>query len=202
MDIISERTLAMAGIIQACEQVQSLARRGVADQIALESSVKSILVLDAVNTPSVYGGLAGIRRGLRLIEEGAMQSASAESMELLRYAMTIMQLQNQLMKNSNAFGQFGEEVGRLSAFEGEDLMQSCSDLYQKYISTMQPQVIVQGEETHLQNPDIPPKIRTLLLAAFRSAVLWNQKGGSRFRLIWERTRMRNASRSLLASINS
>ena len=192
----------MAGIIQACEQVQSLARRGIADQMTMESSVKSILVLDAVNTPSVFGGLAGVRRGLRLIEEGVMQSASAQSMELLRYAMTVMQLQIQLMKNSNTFGQFGQEVDRLSAFDGDELMLACSDLYQKYISSMQPQVIVQGEEVHLQNPDIPPKIRTLLLAAFRSAVLWNQKGGSRFRLIWERTRMRNASRSLLASITS
>jgi len=65
---------------------------------------------------------------------------------------------------------------------------------------MQPQVIVQGEELHLQKEDIPPKVRTLLLAALRSAVLWQQKGGSRFRLIWERTRMRNAARSLIAQV--
>ena len=200
MDIITERTIALAGMLQACAQVQSVARKGFADTQVYESCTKSILVLDAVNTPSVYGGLAGVKLGLKMIEEGVMQSASADSMEVLRYVMTIMQLQKQLHSDPSKFQEFGAAVERLSAFEEDILAQECSKVYQTYISTMQPQVIVQGEELHLQKEDIPPKVRTLLLAALRSAVLWQQKGGSRFRLIWERTRMRNAARSLIAQV--
>jgi len=197
MDIISERTIALAGILQACSEVQSLARQGQADAQTYQSCMKSILVLDAVNTPAVYGGISGIQKGLSLMAEGAMQSTSAGNMEILRYTMSILQLQSQLYRDQAKFNDFANDVGRLSSFAEEELAQACSDLYQRHVSNMQPQVIVQGEENYLQQDDIPPKIRSLLLAALRSAVLWQQKGGSRFRLVWERTRMRNAARSLL-----
>ncbi len=200
MDIISERTIALAGLIQASSQVQALAREGVAEPVFYAACIKSILVLDAVNTPAIYGGLEGLKKGLQLINEGVMQSTDPMSMELLRYTMTIMQLQNQLYKNQDRFGQFAKEVEGLSAFPEEDMAAACSAVYQKYVSSMQPQVIVQGEEHHLQKEYVPPQIRALLLAALRSAVLWQQKGGGRFRLVWERTRMRNAARSLLTAL--
>jgi len=199
MDIITERTLALAGVIQACNEVQSLARDGGAEHRVYESSLKSILVLDAVNTPAIFGGIEGVKKGLGLIADGLMQSTTSRNMEVLRYSMAILQLQNQLYRDQNKFSEFAGEVERLSSFSEEDMAEACSALYQKYISNMQPQVIVQGEEQHLQQTDIPPQIRSMLLAALRSAVLWQQKGGSRFRLIWERTRMRNAARSLLSN---
>lgn len=199
MDIISERTIALAGILQACHQVQTLARQGILDEAAYNSSIKSILVLDALNTPAVYGGIEGVRTGLRLLSDGIMQSTSADNMEILRYAMAILHLQNQIMKDSSKFQQFGSDIEKLSSYSNDELPQACSKIYQDHVSVMQPQVIVQGEETHLQKDDVPPKIRSLLLAALRSAVLWQQKGGGRFRLIWERTRMRNAARSLLSN---
>lgn len=200
MDIISERTIALAGMMQACAEVQSLAREGEAEQSSYDSCAKSILVLDAVSTSAIYGGLGGVKKGLKLIADGTMQSTAPLSMELLRYVMTIMQLQGQLYKNTDKFRAFGSEVEGLSAYSDQELAEACSAVYQKYISTMQPQVIVQGEEIHLQREAIPPQIRSMLLAALRSAVLWQQKGGSRFRLVWERTRMRNAARSMLATV--
>ncbi len=199
MDIISERTVALAGVLQACSEVRSLARRGVADPQCYESCMTSILVLDAVNTPAVYGGITGVSVGLKLVADGAMQSTDEANLELLRYTMSILQLQNQLYRNQAKFQEFANEIERLSSFSSEELPQECSRIYQSYISIMQPQVIVQGEEVHLQNPDVPPQIRSLLLAALRSAVLWQQKGGSKFRLIWERTRMKNSARALLSN---
>ena len=199
MDIISERTIALAGVIQACAQVQSLARTGGSDPSAYDGSIKSILVLDAVNTPAIYGGINGVKSGLSLIVNGVLNSASPENVEILRYTMTILQLQRQLYTDPQRFSEFATEIERLSSYAEEELIDACSSVYQSFISSMQPQVIVQGEESHLQNPDVPPKVRSLLLAALRSAVLWQQKGGGRFRLLWERTRMQNAARFLLAS---
>lgn len=198
MDIISERTIALAGVIQASAQVQALARTGVADESAYEGSIKSILVLDAVNTPAIYGGIGGVKSGLRLMVNGVLNSASPENVEILRYSMTILQLQRQLYADRRRFTEFATQIERLSSYDENSLIDACSNVYQSFISNLQPQVIVQGEERHLQNPDIPPKVRSLLLSALRSAVLWQQKGGGRFRLLWERTRMQNAARFLLA----
>lgn len=197
MDLIEERTIALAGVLQACQQVQSLARMGSTSQEEMTSSLKSILVLDAVNTPAVFGGLSGVRAGLSLIADGVFTSTQGKDIELLRYTVSILQLQAQLYRDSEKFAQFASDVERLSSFSEDDLIEACSDVYQKHVSSMRPQIIVQGESGHLQNPTIPPRIRALLLAAFRSAVLWQQKRGGRFRLLWERTRMQNAARRLL-----
>ena len=198
MNLIEERTIGLAGILQACGQVQSLARTGEVDPEAAEASQQSILILDAVSTQAVFGGLRGVRSGLRLIADGIMTSPKSEMVEVLRYAMSLMHLQNQLFRDQQAYAEFGQAVERLSAVSTEELTAACSELYQKHISTMRPQIIVQGEQNHLQHLDIPPRVRTMLLAGIRAAVLWQQKGGSRFKLIWQRTRMQNAARGLLS----
>ena len=197
MNLIEERTIGLAGVLQACGQVQSLARTGEVEHETAEASQQSILILDAVNTPAVFGGLRGVRSGLSLLADGIMTSPKAEMVEVLRYAMALMHLQNQLFRDQQAYSEFGQAVERLSAVSTEELTEACSELYQKFISSMRPQIIVQGEQNYLQRPDIPPKVRTMLLAGIRAAVLWQQKGGSRFKLIWQRTRMQNAARGLL-----
>ena len=199
MTLIEERTIALAGVIQACTQVQKLARKGEADNQVFDASLRSILVLDAVSTPAVYAGLEGVKSGLTTLSNGLMSSASMEDVELLRYVMSILNLQIQLYRDDAAFSQFGNDVERLSAVNGEELINAASDVYRKHVSSLQPQIIVQGEETFLQREDIPAKIRTMLLAAFRSAVLWQQKDGGKFKMMWERTRMRNAAHDLLTN---
>lgn len=198
MNMIEERTIALAGVLQACEQVQALARTGVADASVYASSMQSVLVLDALNTPAVFGGLGGIRSGLKLLEDGILNSPAVSDLEVLRYMMSILQLQNQLYKNQQKFNEFGQAVDRLSSFSKDDLANACSEVYQTHISVLRPQIIVQGEQEHLQHDGVPEQVRAMLLAAVRSAVLWQQKSGGKFRLVWERTRMQNAAKSLRA----
>ena len=200
MNLIEERTIALAGLLQACGQVQTIARTGAADQAVEDACLKSIMVLDAINTPAVYGGIQGVRTGLKMIADGVMSSPQGDKVEVLRYAMALLHLQNQLYRDSSAFNEFGQGVERLSAVSPDELTQACSDLYQKFISEMRPQIIVQGEQNFLQREDIPPKIRAMLLAGIRSAVLWQQKDGGKFKLIWQRTRMQNAARDLLRQV--
>ncbi len=198
MNIIEDRTIALAGVLQACQQVQRLARKGVPEESIYNNSIQSILVLDAVSTPAVYGGLGGVRAGLTLISDGVLTSPDASSLEILRYMMAILQLQNQLYKDQQKFNAFGQAVERLSGFSTDELKSACSDVYQTHISVLRPQIIVQGEQEYLQNEGVPEQVRAMLLAAIRSAVLWQQKGGGKFRLVWERTRMRHAAKKLLS----
>jgi len=197
MNLIEERTIALAGMFQACKQVQILARNGRSDPYDVEPIIQSVLVLDALNTSSVYGGVNGIKSGLRMIREGVLNSPQALHVEVLRYVMSVMHLQAQLYRNDQAFSAFSQDVERLSSVSSDEFTHACSNVYQQHISNMRPQIIVQGEEDYLQQEEVPPQIRALLLAAVRSAVLWQQKGGSRFKILWERTRMQNASIALL-----
>ena len=197
MNQIEQRTLALAGVFQACKQVQNLARKGQADEFDMKQSIQSILVLDAVNTQAVYGGVKGVYTGLRLITNGILNSPKLEDVELFRYVMSVLDIQRQLYRDEDKFAEFAKGIERLTAEQEDNLSDACSALYQKYISEMRPQIIVQGEQDFLQQAEIPPKIRSLLLAAIRSAVLWRQKGGNRFKVLWERTRMQNSAKAFL-----
>jgi len=197
MNLIQERSIALAGVLQACQQVQSLARTGYAKDDVFDSSLQSILVLDAVNTPAVFGGIDGLRSGLTLLKDGVLNSTAGDDLELLRYMMSILQLQTQLYRDDQKFSAFGQSVERLSSYSNDEMVDACSSAYQSHISVLRPQIIVQGEQEHLQQDGVPEKVRTMLLAAIRAAVLWQQKGGGKFRLVWERTRMRHAAEALL-----
>ena len=197
MDLLTERTIAIAGVVQACQQVQRLARTGSYEDHEAQASLNSILILDALNTPAVYGGVAGVRSGLIALKEGILNSAKADNIEVLRYVMSVLQLQNQLYRDEQKFSEFGIAIERLSSFPKEEVISAYSKVYQDFISTMRPQIIVQGEEDFLQRDEVPQRIRSLLLAAVRSAVLWRQKDGSRFKILWQRTRMQNAAAELL-----
>lgn len=199
MKLIEERTIALAGVLQACSQVQALARDGAQNDAVADASLKSILVLDAVNTPAVYGGIDGVRTGLLMLKDGVLNSTKANEVEVLRYTMSLLLLQNQLYRDTAKFTEFANQIERLSAVDADGYIGACSEVYQSNVSVMRPQIIVQGEQGFLERADIPPKIRALLLAGFRSAVLWQQKGGGKFKLVWQRTRMSNIAEQLLAS---
>lgn len=201
MTPIEERTIALAGVLQASSQVQCLARTGNVEAPCEDIAIQSILTLDAVSTAAVFGGINGIRKGLQMLADGVLISPDGDDLEVLRYTMSLLHLQAQLGRNQRNFEQFSGDVERLSSVQKSELPPECSAIYQQYISKLQPQVIVQGEQDFLQQVDIPPRIRTLLLAGIRAAVLWRQKGGGRFRMLWERTRMRSAAQSLLGGIN-
>lgn len=197
MNLLQERTLALAGTIQAVHQVQNLAYYGKSDEQPFTASIQSILVLDAVNTRAVYGGIDGVRSGLELIRDNALVSAQPEGVELIRYVVSLMNLRDCLSRNHQAFTSFASAVERLSSESEDSLVGACAAVYTAHLSEFTPKIIVRGEENHLTQADIAAKIRALLLAGVRSTVLWQQKGGSKFKLMWERTRMRNAANYFL-----
>jgi len=122
MNLIEERTIALAAVVQACRQVQLLAREGQSHQADTEPLKQSILILDAVSTPAVYGGLAGVKTGLKMIGDGLLGSPQGENVEILRYTMSLLHLQTQLYRDSDSFQKFGQAIERLSGECGNKKM--------------------------------------------------------------------------------
>ena len=57
--------------------------------------------------------------------------------------------------------------------------------------------MVRGEPLHLQNPENVNRIRALLLAAIRSAMLWRQCGGRRLHILLGRKKLWRMADALL-----
>ena len=204
---ITDRVLAMAGIIQACRCVQQIARNGMTDADALTTSINSLLVIDADTTEAVYGGREKLLPGLRLAAKLFANQQDAESVELMRYCITVIQLERNLMKNRAMLAEVsdGIENARKQAEHFStthtNVLANLAGLYSDTLSTLNPRIMVNGDQVHIGNSENVNRIRSLLLAAIRSAVLWRQKGGSRLQLIFSRKRYLKEINNIIRDLN-
>ena len=58
-----------------------------------------------------------------------------------------------------------------------------SEIYQQTLSKFEPRIIVNGDNTHLTNPLQASRIRTALFAGVRATLLWQQLGGTKWKLV-------------------
>jgi len=79
----------------------------------------------------------------------------------------------------------------------ENVVANLADLYVNTISTLPPRIIVNGEHGYLSDPENANKVRALLLAAIRSAVLWRQCGGMRLQLLLNRRKIIEEAEKIL-----
>ena len=196
-----EKTLALAGVFQAAALARQLARRGYADEEPMAASVRSILITDAINTASVFGGPEGVRLGLMSITGAANAPGD---MEVARYAINLVQLSTRLEKNGAMLQKLATEIERIknqfsveNESDSSSMFEQFAEVYKSTISNLKPRIIVQGEQGHLANDHVVVQVRTSLLAGIRSAFLWSQLGGRRWHLIFYRKRYTENAKHLL-----
>jgi high frequency lysogenization protein len=198
-DPFRDRILALAGVFQGARLTQQLAREGQADKAAFFASVNSILMLDATSTAEVYGGVGGVRLGLTLLRDKLTGNTEPNDVEMARYVISLIQLEAVLGRRPEMLETIRtgiaatEKQMQFFAKENEDedvvhptLVEKLAELYSQTLSTLNPRIMVNGEHGHLANPLIAAKVRAALFAGIRSAVLWRQKGGNRWQLLFSR----------------
>lgn len=201
----TNQTIAMAGIVQACSLVQQLATTGNADSVALETSIGSLLKIDADSVLDVYGGLAGIRYGLQQLDL-QLGGKVLTNPEQARYAAQLVYLQKQLAKRSDMLQTIQTGIAKAQAQAEhfgvlhENVLANLADLYHGTISTLQPRIMVHGDQQYLGTQNTVNKIRALLLAGIRATLLWRQCGGSRWKLLLFRKKLQDEARFLLTQI--
>ncbi len=197
-----DRTIALAGLIQSVDLVRNIARRSQADPEALATCLASLLRIDAENSAAVYGGIASLRSGLRLLEQ---QLDSPQDMELTRYAVTLLALERKLARRGDLLSLISTGLGEISAslvhfpLTHSNTIARFADLYLKTLSTLSPRIMVSGTQAYLNNPENANRIRALLLGGVRAATLWRQSGGNRLTLLLRRNPLLRETRRLLAA---
>ena len=194
--------MALAGIFQAAALTQQVARRGVADSDAAETSIRSLFKIDAEDVRDVYGGTSGLRIGLRrLIDQ--LQGSASRDIELTGYAVALIQLERRLVRRSEMSAAIAagieQTAQRLQHFPvtHSNIVAQLADIYKSTVSRLTPRIMVKGEPLHLANPEQANRIRALLLAGIRSAVLWRQCGGRRSQVIFGRRKLVRTANYLL-----
>jgi high frequency lysogenization protein len=196
------RVIALAGVYQACRMVRDLATRGSTDAAAADTSLSSIFRIDADSAADVFGGLSGLRLGFeQLIEQLDDGTRDIASTQLV---LGVIRLARRVERNA-ALGETLRSgiasIERQVALVGTvhaDVQARLAALYCETLSLVRPRIVVHGNPAQLGNPRNVEKIRAMLLAGVRSAVLWRQVGGRQFRLLLKRREYAMLARGLLA----
>jgi high frequency lysogenization protein len=78
-----------------------------------------------------------------------------------------------------------------------EVLAGLAGIYSDTISKLEPRIIVRGNPLYLQNSDNQDRVRALLLAGIRSAMLWHQTGGNRWQILFGRSKLLDAARAYL-----
>ncbi len=201
------QVIALAGLSQAIHLVQQVAKTGRPDESAMRTSIASVLKIDADSVEDVYGGLRGLRLGLEKLRRQLGAGGQIDP-EHARYSAQLMLLQDRLSRSGEARKMVRAGVERAAAIarEGEVLdetvLEILADTYHQNISPLGPRIIVTGERTHLSERLNAHRIRSLLLAGVRSALLWRQCGGARWKFLFNRGRLQHEVDSLLRQLDA
>ncbi|MDP1664429.1 MAG: high frequency lysogenization protein HflD [Methylobacter sp.] len=202
LNTITNQTIALAGIAQAAALVQQLATTGSADSSALEASIASLFVSDEHGVENVYGGLSGLKLGLERLND-QMTGLKIANPEQARYAASLVFLENQVSKQPAMLKTIFSGIERAQTqsehfgLMHENVLANLGDIYHTTVSTLQPRIMVNGEQEYLSRPDIVNKIRACLLAGIRSAILWQQCGGARWKFLLYRKKIQAELQILL-----
>ncbi|WFM70239.1 high frequency lysogenization protein HflD [Halomonas sp. CKK8] len=187
----ARQALALAGVFQAASLVDELARTGQVDQRAWETLIRATLDTDPESFEAIYGGHPNnLRRGLEVLE-GVVGRQQANPV-VLRYGFSLLMLMNKLRGNDAMLDALGTRLARIQGQAEhfgethENVIASLGEAYQETLSTLKTRIVVQGDPSLLQSRMMPERVRAILLAGIRFALLWHQQGGRRWKLVFQR----------------
>ncbi len=205
---IQDQTLTFAAICQVAQLVQQCSRTGNIEQQQLSVLLNSVLNTSPENTLAVYGGNnENLALGLQLLVDHLGDKNKQKDPEITRYIISLINLERRLIKNPTALKQLSERIEQIQRqlahydLTSEPILASFASIYSDVISPLGTRIQVAGDPAILKQPHNQHKIRALLLAGIRSAVLWRQVGGKRRNILFHRKKIIHCAEQYLTYLN-
>ena len=188
-----DKALALAGVFQASSLVNSLAKTGRYDEPSLKTSILSLFNINPSSTEEVYGNVANLKLGLEELLKSFTNNSigNIKDQNIVRYTLSLLHLEGKLSKNAAMLDIITKGLDRAKTQAEhfspthDNVMANLAGIYTDTISTYNFRIHVTGESIYLTQAHIMNKVRSLLLAGIRSAVLWRQVGGSRWNIVFK-----------------
>ncbi len=203
-----DRIIALSAIVQSIVLVQQIADTGQVNQAEFEILLNSLLATSAPTTEAVYGDLSQLKTGTEQIISQLANKKSNKDITLLRHVISLLHLERQLAKRpemldliAKEIDQIPQQVDYFGDINSPQIIARLADIYHRTISELTPRVQVQGDPGFLQQADNVNKVRALLLAGIRAAMLWQQKGGRRWHFVFQSNKILQSAVALNQSIS-
>jgi len=190
---IESRSIAFAAMCQAAYLVDKIANKGVCpDAVSFNASLTSITRTEGDAPLTIFGGHESLKLGYQTAIAQLDNANGTRQIQITKYVAGLMALERKLSANASTLNLLGERINQvhrqLAHFNIDDdsVLSNFDAIYRDLISNLGPKIQVNGNPTHLQQDHVQHKIRALLLAGVRAAVLWRQVGGKRRQLLLSR----------------
>jgi high frequency lysogenization protein len=208
VSILQDRVIALSALMQAVNCVQQVAETGQIKQSELTTALNSLMALNAPSTEAIYGDVSNLATGIKSLCTQLSKDKQSRDVNQVRYVIGLLHLQKKLMKKPEMLDIISREIEQMPQhieyFDGitsPQVVARFADIYTRTVSNLSPRIQVQGNPSFLQQPDNVNKIRALLLAGIRAAVLWRQKGGRRWQFIFQSNKILETAVNLQQNIN-
>lgn len=208
LDTLTNQVIALAGIAQAAALVNQLATTGKTDEVALQTSLNSLLQTESDTVLDIYGNdLANLKLGLEHLNSQLTGYEIAYPDEA-RYAASLVFLERQFSEQKSMLKTVSIGLERAKAqtehfhILHENVLANFGDLYLQTVSRLEPRIMVNGVPDFLSRQEVANKIRACLLAGIRSAMLWKQCGGRRWKFLLFRKKTQTEVARLLKLIEA
>lgn len=198
--------MALAGVFQSAAMVQQVARTGELPEKQYRASIHSIFELNPESVESIYRGPANLSLGFEVLHCVLNRTEANRYNDTIRYCIGLLHIERLLSKNPDLLQILRSRIEQISNqlchFDNNELHPSIiaklADLYVDTLGTFTYRIQVKGDPQQLQQEQTAHKVRAILLAGVRSAMLWRQLGGSRFQLLFGKSKIIRALNELRA----
>lgn len=183
---LKNETISLGAIYQACNEIKKIAWQGEINNNIIEPLINSVYQTTSEEIEDVFISIKRLNSGLDFLRRQLVGDAFSKDGEVSRYFEAIGILVKNMNKKDDVLNKLRTELTKQSMPINEDNLDQhalfLSELYLSTISTVEPRIIVNGDNKYLTDKKNAAMIRSLLLCAIRSYILWQQSGGSKFRI--------------------
>ena len=183
---LKNETISLGAIYQACNEIKKIAWQGEINNTIIEPLINSVYQTTSEEIEDVFISIKRLNSGLDFLRRQLVGDAFSRDGEVSRYFEAISILVKNMNKNDEVLNKLRMELTKQSMPINEDNLDQhalfLSELYLSTISKVEPLIIVNGDNKYLTDKKNAAMIRSLLLCAIRSYILWQQSGGSKFRI--------------------
>ena len=183
---LKNETISLGAIYQACNEIKKIAWQGEINNNIIEPLINSVYQTTSEEIEDVFISIKRLNSGLDFLRRQLVGDAFSRDGEVSRYFEAIGILVKNMNKKDEVLNKLRTELTKQSMPINEDNLDQhalfLSELYLSTISKVEPRIIVNGDNKYLTDKNNAAMIRSLLLCAIRSYILWQQSGGSKFRI--------------------
>ena len=183
---LKNETISLGAIYQACNEIKKIAWQGEININIIEPLINSVYQITSENIDDIYINIKRLNTGLDFLRRQLVGDAFSRDAEVTRYFEAIGTLIKNMNKKEDIFNKLRHHLTQQTMAVQEDNLDDhalfLSNLYLNTVSKVEPRIIVNGDNKYLTDKKNAAMIRSLLLCAIRSYILWQQSGGSKFRI--------------------